>query len=323
MSRDRRVIALALGIFALITSGVFLYGTNLTSGSTNNEKFHREKFHQRVRNALAELNFSPGKSQDNINDSTNKLAKFINYRSGIKLSKETKDLLSSKEKKSQTESKRITQTQLAEALTTVAFEKLAVLSDSDIDAMADNLRGFKTPGVSDADSDFRGFVKLRANGEGMMEPADFVKRLKNARADEIDYQNQTGAAANVKSPLYRRTLRDRLNTEITNRANYLAASSPDFFNGSTNNDLTPTQALLLTYSIVTNDSLAGNQTDLQLKMEENQRIIVQHLKRPFPSPQNQHAYGVNGYMFSTPSDLLLDDAAITRVLNLAGEEEGL
>ncbi len=318
MFKDKRAIALALGIFVLIISGVFLYRTNLTSGST-----HEEEFHQKVRNALAELNFSPGKSQDNINASTNKLAKFINYRSGIKLSKETKDFLSSKEKKAQTESKRITQTQLAEALTTVACEKLAVLSDSDIDAMADNLRGFKTPEVSAAYPDFRETVKLRANGEGTMEPADFVKRLKNARADEIDYQNQTGATASVKSPLYRMALRNRLNTEITKRANYLAASSPDFFNGSTNNDLTPTQALLLTYSIVTNDSLAGNQIELQSRMEEKQQIIVQHLKRPFPSPQNQHAYGVNGYIFSTPSDLLLDDAVMTRVLNLAGEEEGL
>jgi hypothetical protein len=189
--------------------------------------------------------------------------------------------------------------------------------------MADNLRGFKTPEVSAAYPDFRETVKLRANGEGTMEPADFVKRLKNARADEIDYQNQTGATASVKSPLYRMALRNRLNTEITKRANYLAASSPDFFNGSTNNDLTPTQALLLTYSIVTNDSLAGNQIELQSRMEEKQQIIVQHLKRPFPSPQNQHAYGVNGYIFSTPSDLLLDDAVMTRVLNLAGEEEGL
>lgn len=318
MFKDKRAFALALGIFALITSGVFLYKTNVTSGST-----HKEEFQQKVRNALAELNFSPGNSQDNINASTNKLAKFIYYRSGIKLSKATKDSLSSKEQKAQTESKRITQTQLAEALTTVACEKLAVLSDSDIDAMADNLRGFNTPEVSAAYLNLRKTVKLRANGEGTMEPADFVKRLKNARADEIDYQNQAGATASVKSPLYRMALRNRLNTEIKERTDYLAASSPDFFSGSTNNDLTPTQALLLTYSIVTNDSLAGNQAELQSKMEEKQQIIVQHWKNPFPGPQNQRAYGVNGYMFSTPSDLLLDDAVMTRVLSLAGQEGGI
>lgn len=325
MFKDKRTLVLVLGIFALLIGGVSLYKTRVTSGET-----YEEEFHQRVRNALAELNFSTENSPIDINKTTNNLANFIYYRSGIQLSQTNKDSLSLIEQKAQAKSKKIPQAQLADILTTVASEKLVTLSDSDIDAMADSLRGFNTPEVSANFPSLRMAVKLRSSGEGRMEPASFIAHLKEARTDEINYKAQvtTGATvkgfgSSVKVPFEKMALRARLNTEIRERSDYLAASSPDFFNGSTNNNLTPTQAILLTYSIITNDMLAGNQSELQSKMNELQQIIAQHWGRSFPNPQNHHAYGVNGYLFSTPTNLLFDDATVARVLNFIEEKGNL
>jgi hypothetical protein len=319
MFKDKRALVLALGIFALLIGGVSLYKTNVASGTTD-----QEQFQQTVRNALAELNFSTGNSPLTINAATNNLANFIRYRSGVQLSQTNKDSLSLNEQKAQTESKRITQAQLADILTTVACEKLVTLSDSDIDAMAESLRGFNSPNLLVNYPGFRQSVVLRADGEGTMDPAVFIAQLKDARAAEINYQNQLAIdPKTARVPFSRMALRSRLNTEITERSNYLVASSPDFFNGATNNDLTPTQSMLLTYSIITDDMLAGNQAELQSKLNGMRQGITQYTGRLYPSPQNHRAYGVNGYIFSTPTNLLFDDAVATRVLNLIKEKGNL
>lgn len=190
MFKDKRALVLALGIFALLIGGVSLYKTRVASGTTDEEEFH-----QTVRNALAELNYSAGTTGNSptATDTTNNLANFIYYRSGVQLSQANKNSLTLNEYKAQTESKRVTQAQLADILTTVAFEKLVTLSDTDINAMAETLRGFNSPDLLINYPGFRQSVNLRANGEGTINPAIFIAQLKDAQADEMNYQNQLAA----------------------------------------------------------------------------------------------------------------------------------
>ena len=319
MLKNKRALVFALIVFTLLIGGLSLYKTREVSGTTDEEEFN-----QTVRDALAELNFSNGNSPAAINAATNNLANFIYYRSGVQLSQTNKGSLSRNEYKSRTESKRVTQAQLADIFTTVAFEKLVTLSDSDIDQMAETLRGFNSPDLLTNFPGFRKHVKLRANGEGTIDPTVFIAQLKDARASEINYQSQMAANPKTARAVFARTaLCGRLNTEITARSNYLAAASPDFFNGAANNDLTPEQSMLLTYSIITDDPLAGNRTELQSKMNEMQQVVTKYTKHPYPSSLNHRAYGVNGYIYSTPTNLLFDDAFVTRVLNLIKEKANL
>lgn len=125
MFKNKKRLALAFTIFALLTGGVFFWKATVTYGVTDDEESR-----QSYRNALSELNLSTRSNAAEIAVSSNNLANFIYYRSGIRLSQANKDSLMQSEQKAWAESKRITQSQLADAMTTVAYEKLATFSDA-------------------------------------------------------------------------------------------------------------------------------------------------------------------------------------------------
>lgn len=307
-------------MFALLISGIFFWKTTATYGIT-----YEDEFHQGVRNALAEINLSTSNNLNAINSSSDNLANFIYYRSGVQLNQKNKDSLSQTEQNALEQSTRVSQGQLTQILTDVSFEKLVTLSDSQISAMSETLRGFNSADLSPVFIDGRRFVRLRSTGEGTMDPAYFENKLKEQRNSEIDYQNRlnSGATTSYSDKIRHVALSKQINKQISTRASYLAAASPDFFDGSPNNDMTPMQAMLLTYSVVTNDMLIGNQMELQQKMSIRQQDISNFWGQQYPSPAGSHAYGDNGYIFSTPLSLLLDDAATTRIINLIKERSNL
>ena len=50
-------------------------------------------------------------------------------------------------------------------------------------------------------------------------------------------------------------------------------------------------------------------------MDAKQKYWAKELGKPFPSPDGQHAYGVNGYLFSSPLDLFFDDQNVNSLLD--------
>lgn len=309
-------LAITLSLFALLISGVFLWKTTATSGTTDDEQFHQE-----MRNALAEINFSNGNNLVAVNTTTSNLANFIYYRSGIQINQSNKNLLNQSEQNALDHSKRINKYQLAQILTDVAYEKLVTLSDADINSMAENLSGFYAPNMLPVFQDGRRFVRLRANGEGTMEPNSFISRLKSIRNNLITVSPK--AENGLLTDVTRSAFTNRLESEITNCANSLTGAEANFFGGSANNDMTPAQAMLITYAVATDDMLMGNQNELQQKMTEFQQTISQYWGASYPSPQGQRAYGVNGYIYSTPVNIILDDNATARILNLIQERGNL
>ncbi len=302
-------LGITLVVFALLISGVLFWKTNSTSGTTDDEAFH-----QGIRNALSEINFSTGNAPVSVSTTTNNLANFINYRSGIQLSQTNKNLLIQNEQYALDNSQRINKYQLAQILTDVAYEKLVTLSDADINSMADNLRGFNTANMPQDYQSIRNLISIRADGEGTMDPNEFVSRLKSIRDDQIAYNggNQTNSWL---INLQRATFLKRVEGEIKQRATTLKDAEPNFFGSSANDEMTPMQAILLTYSVAADDMLVGNQTEVQQKMTEHQQFVSRFGNQSYPGSQGQHAYGVNGYIYSTPLNIVLDDAAMTNILN--------
>jgi hypothetical protein len=290
-------------------SGIFFWKADSTSGTTTTEEYR-----QTLRNALTEINLPKDNNAAIISASSDNLANFIYYRSGIQLSQANKNLLVDNEQKSWAQSKKITQTQLAQILTEVAFDKLVTLSDSDLAGMAETLRGFNTAAYSSAYPNAREFVRLRANGEGIMEPAYFVSEVKAVRDAEIAKRNRPYSSPDLGLRMSRAALHERISSEIAERVAELKDADTTF-SDTTPSDLTPAEAMLLTYSIVTNDFLMGNQSELQQLMAGKQQLVANYGGQ-FPSPQGYNAYGVNGYIYSSPADLLLDDATTAQVLNL-------
>ncbi len=88
---------------------------------------------------------------------------------------------------------------------------------------------------------------------------------------------------------------------------------PDQFPPSEQN-ISPFNSMLLAYSIIADDSLAGSMDSLTREMNS----IYDWSKKQYgkyPSPDGLKAYGPNGYKYSSPTDILLDDNGINTFLN--------
>ena len=57
------------------------------------------------------------------------------------------------------------------------------------------------------------------------------------------------------------------------------------------------------------------QANLRKTMDAKQKYWAKELGRPFPSSDGRHAYGVNGYFFSSPLDLFFDEQNVNRLLD--------
>lgn len=291
-------------IFAVITifsffGGLMLWKANVTSGTTNQEQFYQE-----IRNGLAEINIPTENNLQAIGSATDNLSNFIFYRAGVQLSQANKDLLKQNEFNARQESKSINPTQLSEIITQVAFEKLADTNNEDINAMGDILKGYNAPDVPEnlrpGDT-----VMLRANGEGTMTKTKFVSQV-------TDLKN------NSDNKFYREAAYNRIFLEVERRVNLYSEAAPESF-GDAKSNITPIQAVIIAYSVVSDDWLAHNQAGLQQKMQNYQQFFLQKTGQSPGNPQGQKAYGSNGYMYSSPVDLMLDNAAVTRFLTLVQE----
>jgi len=311
-STKRNLLVLAL---VLIFIGVIFFRVSgPASGITN-----REEFNQQIRNSLAELQLPKQNNSLLITGSADRLSDFIYYRSGASLSTANKETLRQSEQLFWNESKRVSQQELAQILTDVAFEKLVTLSDQDVDNVTDILRGFNDPSMPAAFQAHRNKVTLRANGEGTMDPQYFAAQLKYARDAQIDYnQNGRGSYPPLLVQTNRAALYNRIVNDVSNRVASLSAADPDTFESS-KSDLTPVQAILVAYSVASSDLLAGNQAELQQKMSERQQAASQFAQAQYPSPQGHRAFGVNGYIYSSPLNYLFDDMSVRRVLDLINE----
>lgn len=313
MFKYKNKAVMSLGILILLFGGILAWKVNVSSGETNKEVFNQE-----IRNALAELNFPNGNNNDapTISAASDNFVNFVNYRSGVQISQSNKNLLSQSEQSAWNQSKRVTTNQLAQVLTDVSIEKLVTLTDSDINNMAETLRGFNPPGgLPPSFQNFRGVIILRSDGEGDMSPNNFVGQLKSTRDVFTDQTITNQSSREREMRLAKTALYNRLINEISGRIDYLSDADPNFF-GQTKGEMTPMQALLITYSVVADDRLAGNQSDLQQKMLNLQQVASGFGQESYPSSQGYKAYGVNGYLYSSPTATLLNDTIVERILTL-------
>lgn len=288
--------AFAVG-FLSITICVLGWQTNFAQAKNYEEEFHRE-----IGNALAEINLPTTNNPAETNAVADNLANFIFYRSGVQLSQANKDLLRELEEKSWQQSKRINRGYLTRILSDIAIEKITKATDADINYIAKNLGGFDAPDLPESFKKGNKTLMLRASGAGYIEEEEFIEQAKVLR-DTIK-----------SNKIVQSFIVSAIEREIGDRINFLAKASPKYF-GSSRSDLTPAQAVLVTYAIITDDFPAGNQKELQQKMEDLQKIFSRLNNQSYPSPHGHRAYGANGYLFSTPANLLLDDAAVAKILN--------
>lgn len=143
---------------------------------------------------------------------------------------------------------------------------------------------------------------------GIVQPRGGEPAIKRAEWDQFasDYKNNIsgtdGGYARSQTPA-------KLNAQIDGALDIYGAAV------STWNTTTysPTQAFLLGYGILLDEKLAGNSTDVAAQMANIQTYYTtKGLNVP---TTGRHAYGVNGYCYTTPADILFSASVQNALLN--------
>lgn len=312
LRRVRPVLAtlVLLGI-AFIATGVWWHSSAVRPDKNAENK---QRLHSRIRKGVgtevefATTNSSPG----NIRASVNSVDNFIFKRSGVKLSGPTKNRLAAMEEHVLNGAgRRLTIAELSQIITAVGLERASILTDQEIAHMDKSLRGFDAPGLPDG---FRRgherFITPRVGSLRKMSSEQFITQMKSLR-DQISTPTGEVLRGVTGSAVYQ---------EMHGRASSFSEAVPEKFGGMWNvsNDtegvgLTPLQAVLLAYSVASEDLLCDSEVTIGKYMNAVQ--VSRSGAQEYPSPNGHFAYGTNGYIYSSPIDLVFDEQTVNRFLD--------
>jgi hypothetical protein len=274
------------------------------------------QYHARIRDGVGrEVELARGSSPAQIRHAVDSVAKFVERRSGVSLSEATKNRLATLEERVQSgNGRRLPFDAFSVALSATVLERFSSLNDQELARMDETLRGFNAPDMPKGYArDFKlpeGFVSIG------IPPETTIGRLKAVR------DGLNTPARDVFAAMFR----EKVLYNVKGKARNLAKAVPEHFgnlwdvtgdNESSADDagFTPLQAFLFTYSLVSNDALDYSQANLRKYMEADQKYWTEKLGQPYPNPEGHHAYGVNGYLFSSPLDLIFDEQTINHLLD--------
>lgn len=309
--RRARFFLLALAVLGLMVAAVSLWRSSALQADKQAEG--KRQYRARIRDGVGrEVQFaSPGDPSGVIRASVNSVDNFIFKRSGIKLSGPTKTRLAEMEQRTLNGStRRLRISELNEVLTSTAFERLGRLTDEEILHVDDALRGFNAPDLP------RRFERRDIHLPGrsvLISSAKVVDQLKAMRD-----QTNTPLGEVLKAATHR-----EIQNNVHRQIRDLSEAVPEEFIGAwdTTNDrdgdmgVTPLQAVLIAYSVASSDLLCDSETNLTKYMKGLQGGFARLLGEKYPSPEGHFAFGVNGYIASTPLDLVFDDQTINLMLD--------
>ena len=313
----RLVIAGALACAAATAVGVW----RASAIRRDDKAESKRQFHARVRDGVGRSVKlpRPGDPPGQIRAAVNSVSSFIDRRSGVRLSAATLDRIAAMEEAVQRGTARhLTANEFGNVVAATLLERLSGLSDQEITYIDGVLRGFNAPDIpKNFSRDFRlpgGVVSIG------VPPEKNVARLKAIR-------DQLGSpAGEVFASMVRAQVRERAQSH----ARYLSEAVPEQFGGmwdvandkessAADGGVTPLQAVLVAYSLVSDDYLSDSDDRLAKKMDAMQKHITRALGQPYPTATGQRPFGVNGYIFSSPLDVLFDEKTVNRLLDGLGD----
>lgn len=282
------------------------------SSAVRREADAKQKFHESLRDGVGrEVSFArQGGDPHKIRASVESAARFIFNRSGVRLSEGTKGRLAEMEARATGGAGRaVTPHELSEILAAVVLERISRMTEAEMEQAAETLRGFDAPDLPEAYR-HRSNVRLRASYAVRYKPEQFVAQLKAIQRADAPTLQVFRAAANSFAE-----------TQVRSRVDFLSAALPEQF-GAAPRSLTPVQALLITYSVVADDPLADSTPNLKKRMKALQERTARREQGHYPSPEGHFAFGVNGYLYSTPLNLTFDEQTVSDLLNRVEERSG-
>ncbi|MFL6254131.1 MAG: hypothetical protein ACJ74T_03850 [Pyrinomonadaceae bacterium] len=298
----RRSLVTALAVAFVIVGGVAAWRASQTPAAAFSEdKQHsKELSKERLRRGVgSEVRFASAASRpEQLDESVRSAADFIRWRSGILMSDETRRNLSKAEGDVlKGKVKRITLGELTDDLTSAVVERLATATDEEIELAAD------------ASAGANGEIKSRADGRwGVLTRDEFIQQAQSGR----EWSQQGDSALGV-------ALRPMIEEEVNGRASALAAALPEQFGQAGTQGITPTQALLIAYSVGTDDPLADSRGDIEQAFVQ-QRMEARQTREQKKAQTNVSGrpYGEHGAMHPSAAPLFLR----TAVGKILGRAEG-
>lgn len=255
----------------------------------------KKQFYAQLRNGVGqEVKFAlAGASLEDTRRSVESLSSFIQVRSSAELSGQLKTRLAKLEQCTlNDQSNRLSIDDLTDVLALTAQNILNTLDEQEIHYAAEMLRD---------GGDYGNYVILRANGAGRQRASDFENRVKALRS-----QSRQNGQVNSK-------VRSIVRNEVADRVHFLGEALPEQFGNVQKIGITPVQAILIAYSIASDDLLLFSRDALQKQLELTHEQLAT-LGDTSPR-KSEKAYGVKGERFSTPLDLAFNPSSLDKLLD--------
>ena len=290
----RPSIAIATVLCLLVLGGIAVWiSSRQPAKASAHDKQHLQK--QLRKGVGSEVRFAlrPDQTQNAVASA----AEFIHWRSGLRMSDETKKKIARAESEVLSgASPYITINELTENMTAVVMDRLATLTDEEIQWAAE------------ASTDANGDIRSRADGKwGVLTKKDLVHQAKAGRQ-----WSKRGDFA------LRDALRSMIEGEVNDRVSALSEASPEQFAQAAEQGVTPTQALIIAYSVATDDPLTDSRSDIQ-QAQVQRRIDNRETREQRNAQKNVslRPYGPHGFLHPSAPQLFFNKDAVDSLLNLS------
>lgn len=297
--QPRPSIAIATVLAFLILGGIAVWNASrLPAKAASDDK---QKLQNELRKGIgSEVRFAARPEQ--ADEAVASAADFIYWRSGLKMSDELKkklakaesDLLNGK-------SRHITASELTDDMTSAVVERLATLTDKEI---AD---------LTEASSDPQGEIRSRADAKwGVMTKKELVQQAKVGR--EWSRRGDVGLHTGLRS---------MIEGEVNDRVSTLSTLLPEQFGKANSQGVTPTQALLIAYSVAADDPLTNSRSDIA-EILKQKRIDERQTREQWKAQhKSSRPYGPNGLLHPSAPQLFFTKASVNKLFNLSegGEKQ--
>lgn len=238
-------------------------------------------------------------SSDHIGEEVASAATFLHERSGVVLSTELKTRLSTIEQQTQARvSRRISVPELALIVTDIMLQRIASLTNEEIQQAA---RTFRHEPNSQYD-----YILLSWDGKHTSTQREFVTTVKSFR------QKSRNGDATFRATLRQLVYGKGIGEGVNGRAQLYSKTLPEQYGRVLDDGLTPLQAVLIMYSLASDDIISAPTSSLRAEMElEHQTIGGSR----FPDPKGRFPFGAQGYLFPTPIDLIFNERTINDLLD--------
>lgn len=301
----RNICLSVLGLAILVT----VYSMLATESSSAKRDATRDLLYAKVRDGVGkEVRFpTRNSSEADIVEAVEVMAGFIKNRAGLELSAEVKNRLAAQESAVlRGEANKIKVEKLADIITELALKRASTLSDEELAESANILMGIDSPELPEDFKRGRQFIRARGSISTDITPEEFIVQVKALR----------NADARV---LARRVMWDAVNHEVEGRVRLLSEAMPEVFgktggSGTAAKRLTPLQAFLVVYSVVSDDLLADGSSRLEEQMWKVYNALSQQFGT-YINPTGFTPYGSKGYFYSTPLDIVFNNEIQLELIN--------